>query len=52
MEKSETRQLRNHFAAITGASSGIGLGLAKVFAENGYDILIAAEEEYIKPPKI
>lgn len=41
------------FAAITGASSGIGFNLAKVFAENGFDILInsagprleAAEEE-------
>jgi short-subunit dehydrogenase len=28
---------------VTGASSGIGLELAKVFAENGFDLLINAE---------
>jgi short-subunit dehydrogenase len=28
------------FAAITGASNGIGFELARVFAENGFDILI------------
>lgn len=28
------------FAVVTGASSGIGFNLAKVFAENGYDLLI------------
>ena len=28
------------FAAVTGASSGIGLELARVFAENGYDLLV------------
>jgi short-subunit dehydrogenase len=32
------------FALITGASSGIGLELAKVFAEEGYDLLITAEK--------
>jgi short-subunit dehydrogenase len=32
------------FAVITGASSGIGLELAKQFAEHGYDLLIAADE--------
>ncbi len=32
------------FAVITGASSGIGLELAKMFGENGYDLLIAAED--------
>ncbi len=33
----------NQFAVITGASSGIGLELARLFAKNGYDIFITAE---------
>jgi short-subunit dehydrogenase len=32
-------------AAITGASSGIGFELAKVFAAEGYDLIINAEDE-------
>ncbi len=32
------------FAVITGASSGIGLELARQFAEHGFDLLIAAED--------
>jgi uncharacterized protein len=32
------------FAVVTGASSGIGFELAKVFGEEGYDLLIAAED--------
>ncbi|MCZ2858737.1 SDR family NAD(P)-dependent oxidoreductase [Blastococcus sp. VKM Ac-2987] len=31
-------------ALVTGASSGIGLELAKQFAENGYDLIVAAED--------
>ena len=31
------------YAVVTGASSGIGLELARQFAENGFDLLIAAE---------
>jgi short-subunit dehydrogenase len=31
-------------AVVTGASSGIGLELAKQFAEHGYDLVIAAED--------
>ena len=31
-------------ALVTGASSGIGLELAKQFAENGFDLVIAAED--------
>ncbi len=31
-------------AVVTGASSGIGYNLAKVFAENGYDLIINAED--------
>jgi len=32
------------FAVVTGASSGIGFELAKCCAQNGYDLLIAADE--------
>jgi short-subunit dehydrogenase len=32
----------NKLAVVTGASSGIGYNLAKVFAENGYDLAIAS----------
>lgn len=35
------------FAVITGASTGIGYELAKQFAENGFDILITAENAEI-----
>lgn len=38
MESGQSRKL----AVVTGASSGIGLELAKVFAEEGFDLLIAA----------
>jgi short-subunit dehydrogenase len=34
-------------AVITGASSGIGYHLAKVFAENGYDLLVNSGSEKI-----
>jgi len=40
MEASQNRPL----AVVTGASSGIGYELAKVFGEEGYDLLIAAED--------
>jgi uncharacterized protein len=35
------------YAMITGASSGIGLELARQFADAGFDLIIAAEEEAI-----
>lgn len=33
------------FAVVTGGSNGIGLELARQFADNGFDLLIAAENE-------
>jgi short-subunit dehydrogenase len=33
------------FAVITGASSGIGLELAWLFAEDGFDLLVCAEDD-------
>ena len=44
MSTSATRPL----AAVTGASSGIGLELARQFAEHGFDLLIAAEDTGIE----
>ncbi len=35
-------------AVVTGASSGIGFELAKQFAEHGYDLVIAAEDDAIE----
>ena len=35
-------------AVVTGASSGIGLELAKLFATNGYHLVIVAEDEGIE----
>ena len=37
----------NPLAVVTGASSGIGLELAKQFAGNGFDLVIAAEDDAI-----
>jgi short-subunit dehydrogenase len=41
----EDRQL----AVVTGASSGIGFELAKVFAEEGFDLIVAAEDQELEP---
>lgn len=40
-------QTGRQLAVVTGASSGIGLELAKQFAGNGFDVLIAAEDAEI-----
>lgn len=39
---------RRPLAVITGASSGIGLELARVFAAEGFDLLIAAEDAELR----
>lgn len=46
-EKFMKERSNSPFAVITGASSGIGLALAHVFAEHGFDLIIAAEEDGI-----
>jgi short-subunit dehydrogenase len=43
MEATQPRPL----AVVTGASSGIGLELARLFATNGFDLVIAAEDDRI-----
>jgi short-subunit dehydrogenase len=43
MESAQTRPL----AVVTGASSGIGRELAVQFAEGGFDLIVAAEDERI-----
>lgn len=40
--------MANGLAVVTGASSGIGYNLAKVFAENGYDLVLCAEAERVE----
>jgi uncharacterized protein len=39
------RENTGRFAVVTGASSGIGYELARVFAKNGYDLLVTAEND-------
>ena len=40
--------MRSQLAVVTGASSGIGYNLAKVFAENGFDLVIASHGERLE----
>jgi short-subunit dehydrogenase len=47
MEAAENRPL----AVVTGASSGIGYELARVFAGNGFDLVIAAEDAELSTAK-
>ncbi len=44
MDNTTAQQL----AVVTGASSGIGLELAKQFAQHGYDLLVTAEDDGIE----
>ncbi len=37
--------MAGQLAVVTGASSGIGYNLAKVFAENGFDLVIGAQDD-------
>ena len=45
---SSTQTSSRSLAVVTGASSGIGLELARQFAEHDFDLLIAAEDEGIE----
>ncbi|KQM13000.1 SDR family NAD(P)-dependent oxidoreductase [Novosphingobium sp. Leaf2] len=40
--------MNNPFAIVTGASTGIGFELASIAAENGYDLLVVADEDLIE----
>lgn len=40
--------MANKLAVVTGASSGIGYNLAKVFAENGYDLVVTAQTDGVQ----
>ena len=40
--------MANKFAIVTGASTGIGFELASIAAENGYDLLVVADEPLIE----
>ena len=42
----------NRLALVTGASSGIGYNLARVFAENGFDLVIASAGERLESAEI
>ena len=48
MGSSATPSTGRQFAVVTGASSGIGRELAKLFVEHGYDVLVAAEDAGIE----
>jgi len=42
-------QTSRHFALVTGASSGIGLELARQFADHGFDLIVNAEDAGLAP---
>jgi uncharacterized protein len=44
----KTNKQGRKFAVVTGASSGIGLELARVFADNGFDLLVTSGSNRIE----
>jgi uncharacterized protein len=44
----QKNKYNGQFAVVTGASSGIGLELARVFAENGFDLLVTSGSNKIE----
>jgi short-subunit dehydrogenase len=44
----QDKKFQKKLAVVTGASSGIGYELAKVFARNGFDLLVVAEDAGIQ----
>ena len=48
MTSAENSSTGESFAVITGASTGIGLELAKLFAQHNYRLLIVADDEAIE----
>ncbi len=48
MDRMDRSESDTQFAVITGASSGIGLELAKQFAEHGFDLIVTAENDDIE----
>ena len=47
-QQEATLEAMGGLAVVTGASSGIGLELARQFAEHGFDLVVAAEDERIE----
>src|SRR5437764_15128589 len=48
IQRSVVMSISRQFAIVTGASTGIGLELAKCCAREGFDVLIAADEPQIE----